>query len=68
MVQNDMTESQVREILGAPAVTKNVNGHKLCIWQHGDDSISVTFASDKAIHVIDSWAVKDLVNNLKNKN
>jgi hypothetical protein len=56
-ITKDMTEAQVKEILGAPTETSN-HGATL-LWKSGNDTISCTFNNGKMIVKVSSFDLKD---------
>ena len=57
-VKNDMTETQVKEILGEPTESANVNAaskSKTLVWKSGNEAISVSFLNDKVIMKVSSY-------------
>ncbi len=58
-IKNDMTEAQVKDILGAPTETEN-NGNTL-VWKNGNDSIKVAFVNGKVAMKISSYDAKKML-------
>lgn len=48
-IQKDMTEDQVKSILGEPTIQAGLAGVKSDTWKMGADTITVTFQNDKAM-------------------
>ncbi len=48
-IQKDMTEDQVKGILGEPTITAGLAGVKSDTWKMGSDSITVTFQNGKVM-------------------
>jgi hypothetical protein len=60
-ISNDMTEAQVKDVLGSPTETKSAGGAgSVMIWKGGDDTISVTFVNGKVAGKISSFDVKGM--------
>jgi hypothetical protein len=55
-IKKDMTEAQVKEVLGSPTETQNQG--KTQIWKNGDEFITVMFNDGKVIGTGSSYDVK----------
>ncbi len=60
-ISNDMTEAQVKDILGAPSETKEAGPSKVSVWKSGNDTVSVTFIDGKVKMKISSYDAADLL-------
>ena len=60
-VTNDMTEAQVKDILGAPTEEKSAGPAKTSIWKSGNDTISITFMDGKVKMKLSSFDVKGMM-------
>jgi hypothetical protein len=58
-ITKDMTEAQVKDILGAPTETTGQGGNQVSVWKSGDDTISVTFLNGKVAGKISSYDLKE---------
>ncbi len=58
-IANDMTEAQVKDILGAPTETKTAGPSTIQTWQSGEDKIVVTFVNGKVAGKVSSYDLKD---------
>jgi hypothetical protein len=56
-IKSDMSEAQVKEILGEPTETQDLGAGKTYIWKSGNDTISIGFVQGKLTGKLSSFDV-----------